>query len=841
MAIFEHRPPRDSGRRRQADLSLHDEATPSPDDLIDLPLGEATEEGPELRPTAAETVPIATQPQGNPTAVDPASGHDGAGRDDGARSAVGSPGALLLEEGPPKGVPQRPKATGAAAWGPVVRPAGGSGAAAPGPGGGSGRGGASAARRRPETIGQANGGGRWLAAVLLLALPLAVAAGYWLNRDPAIAQLSTELVDFGELRLGEVAQQPFEISNRGQEALNVATFELMGEAAADFTVAGEDCLGRPLAAGESCRVRLAFAPSASGPRKARLALGTSSAAGLRTLPLLGTGAAPYLEMAPPELDFGQRVIGSQAAAQRLWVSNTGSAPLAIRRVSISGQGADFILGRDECSRQDLAPGQRCALMWSFVPTAVGRRQGTVTVESDATSGQPAQLTGLGLPQEPALRLAPERLELAATVLGETSPAAAIDIFNDGNGALQVHDLRLQDTAGPRPVFRLLSEDCLQQPVAPGGSCRLEVVFEPQAEGEVSGFFEILHSAGEGRHVLPLVGNGLAPRCGVEPRRLAFGEAPVGGLSGQRNVEISSLGSAPLWVDEVTLEGADAAAFVIEPVGCLDDALDSGQRCTFDLRFRPRRDGPHRAELVIRHNAEGGVERLPLNGLGTSPRLELDPLSLSFGEVQIGQSSERSLSLSNAGRAALEIRRLRPAPGSGEELRLLDDRCSGRRLEAGGRCQVRLAFSPRSAGTRGGSLSVEHSAQPRAQEVTWRAMATAPPPRLEARPRDFEFANQRLGEGSDIRTLVLRNAGQGELAIAEILLRGPQQTSFQLVPGTCAGAGPLPPREECTVGVRFVPQSAGLNQGRILVRHNGVGGELRLDLSGRGVEAASGSR
>lgn len=804
MAIFEHRPPRDSGRRRQADLSLHDDEVPAADDLIDLPLGDTPEAGPELQPTAAETVPIATQPE--------------------------TP-------------PQRPKAVGAAAWGPTVRPAGGAGPAIS-----SGRGGRSdrdggPSRRRPETIGQANGSGRWLAALLVLALPLAVAAGYLLNRDPAIAQLSTELVDFGELRLGEMAQQPFEIANRGQKPLSIDAFEVMGEAATEFVVAGEDCLGRPLAHGESCRVRLAFTPGLSGPRKARLVLSSSSMAGLRTLPLLGIGAAPHLEMTPPELDFGQRVIGSQSTTQRLWVSNTGSAPLAMQRVLISGTAAaDFILGRDECSRQDLAPGQRCAVLWSFVPTAVGRRQGVVTVESDATSGQPAQLSGLGLPQEPELRLAPERLELAATGLGELSPAAAVDIFNDGNGDLQIHDVRLQEVDGGTPVFRLLSEDCLRQPIAPGTHCRLEVVFEPRREGEVSGFFEILHSAGEGRHLLPLVGNGLAPRLGLEPRRLIFGEAPVGGASGEQSLQVSSLGSAPLWVEEVAVEGADAGAFEIEPVACLDDALESGQRCAFELRFRPRRDGPHRAELVLRHNAEGGIERLPLNGLGTSPRLELEPPSLDFGEVQIGRSSERSLILSNAGRAALEVRRLRPAAGSGDELELLEDRCSGRRLLPGSRCQVRLAFTPRSAGARGGSLSLEHSAQPRSQEVAWRAMATSPPPpRLEARPTSFEFATQRVGEGSNIRTLTLRNAGQGELALGEIVLRGPQATAFQLVPGTCAGAETLPPREECTVGIRFLPQAPGPSEARITVRHNGVGGELQLSLSGRGIEAAPGGR
>ena len=801
MAIFEHRPPRDSGRRRQADLSLQEEPDVGSDDLLDLPLGETPEQLPKLRPTAAEIVPIPT---------------DG--------SAARRPAS--------EATPHRAKGSGAAGWGPTVRPV-----ARPlsGPGGDGG-----SPRRRPETIGQPTGGGRWLAAFLLLALPLAVAAGYFLNRAPAIAELSTELVDFGELRLGEVAQQPFEITNRGEKTLTINGFEVMGEAAADFTVAGEDCLGRPLAAGEICRVRLAFRPTASASRQARLALTTSSVTGLRTLPLLGVGAAPHLEVSPPSLDFGQHVIGTRSTDQSLWLSNTGSAPLSIRRVMVSGgAAADFVLGRDECSRHELAPGERCTLVWSFVPTATGRRQGAVAVESDASLGQAVQLAGLGLPQEPELRLAPQRLELAATALGEVSPAAEVELFNDGNGPLQIHDVRLQETDSPLPAFRLQGEDCLQRPVVPGTSCRLEVVFAPQREGEVSGFFEILHSAGEGRHSLPLVGRGLAPHLGIEPRRLAFGEVPVGGVSEPRRLELSSTGSAALWVESVRVEGADANAFEIETVDCLDDPLPVGEHCGFDLRFRPRRDGPHRAELAVRHNAEGAVEQLPLNGLGTSPRLELDPASLSFGEVRVGQSAERPMSLGNGGRAGLDIRRLRVAPSSGDEVEVVGDRCSGRRLEPGSRCQILLRFTPRMSGTRGGSLHLEHSASPRPQEIPWRAVATnPPPPRLEARPTSFDFAATRVGEASDIRTLVLRNAGQGMLSIADIRLSGPHRDAFQLVPGTCAGAGPLPPREECSVGVRFLPILPGSLGAEIIIRHNGPGREMRLELNGRGVDGPS---
>lgn len=803
MAIFEHRPSRDSGRRRQADLSLHEDVDGGDDDLLDLPL-DGTAGGQELRPTAAETVPISTLGEGAAPSTD----------DPGPFGAT----PLTAEE----------PVSGVGGWGPKVR-------AVQGPRPSSrGRSTGTAGRRHPETIGRSGRGGGWLWVLFLVVLPLAVAAGYFLNRDPAVAQLSTELVDFGTLRLGEVAQQAFEVSNQGQQVLDIEGFEVMGEAAAEFVVAGEDCVGRPLAQGEVCRVRLAFRPQDSGPRKARLAL-RSSAAGLRTLPLLGAGSSPRLDLTPPQLDFPQQIVGSVAAPQVVWLSNGGTAPLAVERVRLEGlAAADFVLRRDDCSGHQLPPGERCALRFVFVPTAVGERRARVVVVSDAAEGQGSELIGLGLPQEPEVRLSPQRLELAPTVLGAQSPALAIEIFNDGNGPLQVHDLRPRtDDEASSDAFRLIQENCTAGEIAAGSSCRLDILFQPNREGEVSAFFEILHSAGEGRHLVPLVGQGLAPHLSLEPRRLSFGEGAVGLPGSPLSLRFVSSGTAPLRVEEVRLDGADAAAFSVTPVACLEDDLEAGASCALEVRFQPRRDGPHRSELVIRHNADGGEERIPLNGLGTSPKLLVDAQRLDFGDVRVGESARRSLTLSNGGRAALEVRRLRLAGGRGSDVEVLEDRCSGRRLAAAARCTVELSFAPRQPGAFAASLRVEHNGSRETLEVPLRGVASAPPPpRLGSQPSQFDFAPLAPGGRGPIQTLQLRNAGQGRLVIAEVSLTGPHRDSFQIVPGTCAGSSGLDPREECTVGVRFAPQVDGVFEASLEVRHNGPEGVQRIPLRGQ---------
>jgi virginiamycin B lyase len=84
-----------------------------------------------------------------------------------------------------------------------------------------------------------------------------------------------------------------------------------------------------------------------------------------------------------KLDFGTHALGNFGTAHSVTVSDTGTAPLQISNVQLSGGEADdFLIYRDRCSGNVLRPGAGCSISVLFGPTALGQRSATLKITSD---------------------------------------------------------------------------------------------------------------------------------------------------------------------------------------------------------------------------------------------------------------------------------------------------------------------------------------------------------------------------------------------------------------------------------------------------------------------------
>lgn len=142
----------------------------------------------------------------------------------------------------------------------------------------------------PDGRRRSHGSGHWLVALLILAaLPLGAALGYFLSLAPPVAVLSPELVDFGAVAVGEMAERQATLENRGEQVLRVLEVTLTGGGAADFALLAEACRGAILKPHEGCLLRVAFRPGALGGRRAEILLRSNAVDGIRVLPILGEG------------------------------------------------------------------------------------------------------------------------------------------------------------------------------------------------------------------------------------------------------------------------------------------------------------------------------------------------------------------------------------------------------------------------------------------------------------------------------------------------------------------------------------------------------------------------
>jgi hypothetical protein len=105
--------------------------------------------------------------------------------------------------------------------------------------------------------------------------------------------------------------------------------------------------------------------------------------------------AQILGLTPGSLAFDPQPVGSSAAARTLTVASTGSAPLRVRGVALSGGNASaFVVVADRCSGVTLAPGASCPVSVSFAPDADGSRSATLTIDGEGAGPATSSLTGM---------------------------------------------------------------------------------------------------------------------------------------------------------------------------------------------------------------------------------------------------------------------------------------------------------------------------------------------------------------------------------------------------------------------------------------------------------------
>jgi uncharacterized repeat protein (TIGR01451 family) len=193
------------------------------------------------------------------------------------------------------------------------------------------------------------------------------------------------------------AVQSITITNCGSAALNITNLTITGSGSNDFIVTQDCTSGTPIAPGAICAINVAFAPQATGTRQATLTMTDDAAGGPTTLLLQGDGIplTPALCFGNNPINFSTVFVSSTSSVQSVIITNCGRAPLVIGSVTLAGTNAgDFVINSSTCAT--VTPGNTCAIVVTFAPTATGIRTAVLTI-GDNTAGNPDQvsLTGIG--------------------------------------------------------------------------------------------------------------------------------------------------------------------------------------------------------------------------------------------------------------------------------------------------------------------------------------------------------------------------------------------------------------------------------------------------------------
>ncbi len=294
-------------------------------------------------------------------------------------------------------------------------------------------------------------------------------------------------------------------------------------------------------------------------------------------------------------------------------------------------------------------------------------------------------------QSPKISVGPD-VDFGAVNTGATSASEIITIDNTGDGDLQVSGF---DPAVGAP-FALDFSDCggsLPFTVASGASCDLSASFSPTATGLASATITVQSdSPTTDNSNFTLTGTGVVPGLGFQP--LSFGNQLVG-QSTQGDITLTNTGDGDLEIDSLSLGSPRGSVFTLDSDDC-GGIIAPDDFCTVTVGFTPAAEAGYETVLSVSSNASAEPAEVPISGQGVIGRLAVSPSGdIGFGDVELGDSGDTELTVTNEGSAPLTIEDWSSLP---DPFSISGD-CPEPpfTLEPGESCTLIVTFAPESAG------------------------------------------------------------------------------------------------------------------------------------------------
>ena len=307
-------------------------------------------------------------------------------------------------------------------------------------------------------------------------------------------------LEFGSQTVGGLyPNRRVTLTNSGNADLAITAVAVEGSG---FTNASAAACPATLAAGASCDIDVAFAPTAAATDFNGNVRVTSNAAGSpHTAALHGRGVAtavPSVVWDPlvSRMDFGQVNAGAVSVVQSATLKNNG--PGGVRLTLLNSVGPDasaFSVTAGSCQvGETLFEGQTCRIDIRFAPGNAGTKTANVQVASSGSFPTDLQLNGIGMGgPNPGLALSVRTLPFGNVRVSTQSQPSEITLSANGSGVVRVSGLLASDGWTVQPK----SCPALPFSLQAGSECTLTLVFAPRAVGSATGQLTVTSDATNG--------------------------------------------------------------------------------------------------------------------------------------------------------------------------------------------------------------------------------------------------------------------------------------------------------------------------------------------------------
>lgn len=551
-------------------------------------------------------------------------------------------------------------------------------------------------------------------------------------------QLCTDraIVDFGEVFVGETKDDVVSLESCGTRPITITSASLNAQFPDPFT-AGAITAGTVLAPGDTLDVPVSFAPLVPGSYS--IAAGNSGTIILATdapdvaeyrVDLVGTARrapACVIQVVPSVVQFGS-VGEGRTSTQDVIVRNIGELDCTFTSADVRAPAGPFSsVLVDLTPGAVLGPQQSGVVQVTFAPTgANGAESGFL----DVVSNDPIHPTVEVPLQGTSVEVTPCFLEASPTALNFgnqpllRSTEREVILTNVGTDSCVVTDVEL--TIGA-PHYRIIEPplsrlaDTLPPPldillgnvigtiIPDGQSATFVVSFRPEQGGLLPGNVNFVYkemgtiSVGNDQTLdVPLSGQGEIPCIVVTPLEVDFGNIGVG--QGQnRDVAVNNCGAADLYLRGLNIRAGSHPDFSVAAAPTLPGILAPGATTNVTVRAAPTALGQQQGgaamfgALEVLSDLDPVLVNLRANAPACQSGLQCTPTTLSFGEVNVGESLVRSVVCQNPGNSPVNVSASIAAPFA-----IVSSPSS---IPAGGTGVIRVKYTAGTATTSTGTLQL----------------------------------------------------------------------------------------------------------------------------------------
>ncbi len=624
--------------------------------------------------------------------------------------------------------------------------------------------------------------------------------------EPAVAKIYVYPtgLSFGYLYKGQTKEDYITIKNQSRNSYLQLSFDI--PPSDDFTVSHNCPSSLPTLS--SCRVTVVFNPQNIGTLEYSFTIKSNDPDNPSIkVPVKGYSMRnpPKIEVSTDSIDFGDVYLGEQKV-EKLTIRNKGDKDLKINSMYINSKDFSYT-----GSCQVIKGGKECSINVVFNPKTKGVKKGKLYIYSNADNveeGTPVIISLIGNAKErpkPVININPSSIDFGKTVIGNPV-VRSIEVQNKGNADLSV------EATVDNPAFTVISQ-CSR--IQPGNRCELQVRFTPDKIGKIKGKLTLTTNDPEKPDIsIPLQGEGLPipePDIDVDKTDFDFGNVYIGNEK-KVSISIRNTGTADLEISRIEL--LDREYFKIIKNNC--ETVAPSKECKIEVSFRPETTGTFSTSLKIFSNdKDEGLVEIRLKGKGVKqpePVIKLDKTSLYFGEVQIGNSLEKSIIVKNEGDADLKIESISVNDGDNFSV---DSSCSV--VKPKDVCSINVIFHPTETGNIRANLVIQSNSGNIGVSLEGKGLSQ-PEPQITLLTDSLDFGSVVVNKEAR-KSITVKNTGHADLKINSIKVEGDAFSLGNVVKIQSDKCSVLKPEEKCKITVIFKPTEEKQYTGKVIIHTN----------------------